>query len=389
MPDVERDPERDERTNNIWWRHDAAVKRREKAIQEEASEEVVAVLEADVVKLRAELDVSKYPSDEFKGLLKQISQEEVKNAKIRVQLTQDWANVAKVTADATDTAMATEARVAASDKRLVDLRAAIPAKAAAAGAKPSATQLHETVAALLAQVEVQRVASAAGGEDDGTVAQVEALTTAMEQIRTASAALDEANKRRAAKQQQPEQTDHDGDAAMGAAPSVAPLAAVAELPQAPAADPGVPPATPATVQPEVVPPVPAQPAPEPSQEPAPVADEQAALRAELVQQAQLMAVALADDTEAVASARSALRGRIHAVHLHGPGWLQGGIDEVMQARAQAVTVPHDEEASGDDDPPTPTPPGKRGRRRDANGRDAGDDTGMASNTEQAAPPHQV
>ena len=106
--------------------------------------------------------------------------------------------------------------------------------------------------------------------------------------------------------------------------------------------------------------------------------EQVEQRAELVQKAQLMVVMLADDTEAVVEARSALRGRISAAHQYGPDWLQDGINVVIQALAQRAEVPQDDEANSEDDAPVHTPPGKKGRRRDANGRDAGDDTGMGS-----------
>ena len=81
MPEVERDPAKTERYNSCWLRHDAAVKRRDKAAREDVSDEVMAVLDADIVKLREEMDENKYPEDMFHLHLKQIDQEKAKLAK--------------------------------------------------------------------------------------------------------------------------------------------------------------------------------------------------------------------------------------------------------------------------------------------------------------------
>ena len=113
------------------------------------------------------------------------------------------------------------------------------------------------------------------------------------------------------------------------------------------------------------------------------AQTEADLRAELVQKATLFAFPLADDTPAVSAARAALCGRISSAQHYAPDWLQGPIDEVINARAQAVAVPlaPDEAPAGEDSVTEPTPPGKRGRQHDAEGRDAGDDSRMAAAAE--------
>ena len=114
-------------------------------------------------------------------------------------------------------------------------------------------------------------------------------------------------------------------------------------------------------------------------------------REELFQKATCLAITLAADSEVVAEARSALRGRVGSAHLYDPSWLQGGIDAVLRALQQPADAPantpvgdpEDLDLDGDEDPdpaanaPAPTRPEKRGRTVDSEGRDAGDDSGMA------------
>ena len=117
VPEVERDPAEIELYDAAWQRHNAAVKLRDQAVRDEASPAVLAVLEADVVKLRSELDGTKYPQDLFNLHLKLVDQAKEKLDKLQAQLRKDWAAVAT----ATERAMASEDKVEAATQHLEEL----------------------------------------------------------------------------------------------------------------------------------------------------------------------------------------------------------------------------------------------------------------------------
>ena len=333
-----RDAAQDAVTAALRAEHQEAVQRRDAHRRSKYfSEELDLVLDGQVTDLRKRLDASKPAADLYNGHLKILERAEAQAAKIGKQLQAAWAAVAT----SQDAAKALEEKHRLALEHAADLRAATAAKADAAGAQPPDPAVLAAVDTLLKHVEVERVTSAKLGRGSATDAALASITDKISDLQAELSVLTTGR-------------DVAGDTPMAGAAAAPPAAShelqhtaeqqrVAQLheqqiqqlrasqlleqqtllekqsqqpQQTLAHTPPIPAVT--TTAADVT---------LPANAPACIpVEEDGAGRDRLVATAQLLAAGLADDTEAISEARSALRGRLSQIADYGPGWLQEGID---------------------------------------------------------------
>ena len=350
-----RDAAQDAVTAALRAEHQEAVQRRDAHRRSKYfSEELDLVLDGQVTDLRKRLDASKPAADLYNGHLKILERAEAQAAKIGKQLQAAWAAVAT----SQDAAKALEEKHRLALEHAADLRAATAAKADAAGAQPPDPAVLAAVDTLLKHVEVERVTSAKLGRGSATDAALASITDKISDLQAELSVLTTGR-------------DVAGDTPMAGA------ARGTGEPSAPVWDPSGAGAAPLAASYELqhaaeqqrvaqlheqqiqqlrasqlleqqtllekqsqqpqqtlahTPPIPAVTTTAadvtlPANAPACIpVEEDGAGRDRLVATAQLLAAGLADDTEAISEARSALRGRLSQIADYGPGWLQEGID---------------------------------------------------------------
>ena len=365
--------------------HQEAVQRRDAHRRSNFfSPELDLILDGHVTDLRKRLDASKPASDLYNGHLKILEKAEAQVEKVAKQLQAAWAAVAT----ANDTAKALEEKHRLALEHAATLRAATATKADAAGAEPPKPVLMVAVGNLLKRLEEERATSAKlgrGGDTDAALASVAArfndLQAELAVITTGRDASGDTPMGGPARGSSEPSAHVQAPAGncTGPAPAQDPAGncAAMPVPLGPTAQPAAP-ALPSIADPlqaaaeyqrqhaeeqqrvaqqhgqqaqqlreaqlleqqilleqqnrqlqqqleqaSATTVAAAEPATLPAALPV---DGDAADRARLVSTAQLLAAGLADDTEAITEARSALRGRLSQAADYGPGWLQEGID---------------------------------------------------------------
>ena len=355
-----------------------------------AAAAAIAAQRASVDELSGALQQRKPPGDKYAKNLKVIEQLKKDVAKCRERASGLYARIDELATEA----RAADAKTANAERALAAEREATAGLAEAAGAEPPPSELAKATGTL-----AEAFASTLAGlsaEDAEKLAPAFAMLKEQAGLLAPTAAAATAVTGTAMQTDQPPATEQQQAPREPAPPAQAsePEPSATAPPPAqtqPSGEHGAPAAQAATAGSTLLPAGSATPA-------SAATEERARIASELCQ----------SDSHYVRAQKSELRGRLH-VRPNGEEELQTAIAEVLKARqqqdedeARAATIslgPRSEAPAAnlrqppavDDDefPLTPTAPsGKRGRRLDAEGRDAGDDSGMATTSQEnsGAPP---